>query len=228
MTIPHLKTAADQVFKLDLHTHTFCSGDSTTTYEDFIEKAVETNLAAVAITDHLSIEGAQWISGNSDLNVIIGQEFRTREGEVIGLFLKERVVPGLTLVQASESIRAQGGLVYIPHPGDRRRASLSFDTLEAACSEGLVDIVEVGNSKIQDPILISRAGDISCKYGICSAASSDAHVAEALGSSFTGVDRLPYSAAILLEALRTAELHWTFHDPPRPWKPRIIPSRLEG
>lgn len=228
MISPEHRPAIPQVFKIDLHTHTFCSGDSTTTYEDFIEKAQEAKLAAVAITDHLSIEGAQWLSRNSDLNVIIGQEFRTRQGEVIGLFLNERVVPGLTLSQAAASIRGQGGLVYIPHPGDGRRASLSFAALDAACSEGLVDIVEVGNSKIQDPMLISHAGDISRKYGIHSAASSDAHVAEALGSSFTDVDRVPCSAVELLEVLPTSTLHWTFHDPPRPWKPRIIPSRIEG
>ncbi len=75
------------------------------------------------MTDHDTIEGALRLKELSDLPVIVGEEIMTAQGELIGLFLREPVPPGMSAVETVEAIRGQGGLVYLPHPKDpfRRR-----------------------------------------------------------------------------------------------------------
>ena len=58
-----------------------------------------------------------------DLVVIPGEEVKTDDqGEVIGLFLSEEIPRGLSFGETVAAIRAQGGIVYLPHPFDRMHA----------------------------------------------------------------------------------------------------------
>ena len=210
--------------RLDLHTHTWRSGDSTTTFDDYVSGFQLSGLAAIAVTDHLTIVEAERIKRHLGSPIIVGQEFRTREGECIGLFLSEPLPPTLTFAEAAARIRLQGGLTYVPHPGDTSRRSITFTELERLCCEGLVDVIESGNSKIRDLTLLTTAHEIAVRHRIPEAASSDAHVPAAIGSSYTTIGRLPTSGQELKDLLFHGSRHYRHCDPPRPWTDRIVPS----
>ena len=78
----------------------------------------------LCITDHNAIAGAVELADRLPCRVVVGEELRTAAGEIIGLFLAERMPSGLGHVEAARAIREQGGLVYIPHPFDPMRRNL--------------------------------------------------------------------------------------------------------
>ena len=77
--------------RVDLHSHTMWSGDSTTTPEEVEEAVVAAGLDVLCITDHHAIKGAAELAGRLPCRVIVGEELRTHHGEIIGLFLTEQV-----------------------------------------------------------------------------------------------------------------------------------------
>ena len=79
----------------------------------------------LCVTDHNAIKGAQELAGRLPCRVVVGEELRTHAGEIIGLFLTEHVPFGVSPEEAAQRIRAQGGLVYVPHPFDPMRRNLS-------------------------------------------------------------------------------------------------------
>jgi predicted metal-dependent phosphoesterase TrpH len=200
------------------------SGDSTTTPDELAAAAVSAGLDAIAITDHNTISGAQRLanSGELGLPVVVGQEIRTRAGDLIGLHLCERIPAGMTPTDAALAIRGQGGLVYAPHPGDESRHSLSGERLAELAAAGLLDVIEILNAKRQ-----SRWDGET--FGAAVAGASDCHVPEALGAGWTDVpDCDPLDSAALLVALRDGAVGGGYSDPPRRWAPRIIPAGLSG
>ncbi|SHE87542.1 hypothetical protein SAMN02745225_01867 [Ferrithrix thermotolerans DSM 19514] len=202
------------------------SGDSSTTLEEFCNAFSASELALIAVTDHLTIKGAQLLQERLGECVVVGQEFRVKEGEMIGLYIHERVPPGLTGVEAARRIREQGGLTYIPHPNDQRRTSMAFESVVALAEKGLLDIVELGNSKLPQLTLSHDERQLLLGAGVSFSSSSDAHVPQALGSSYTTLPLLPLSASDLRKALMdpACRLSHSHFDPPRPWKARIVPS----
>ena len=102
--------------RIDLHVHTAYSYDCWMSLERVIRAAGSNGLDGVAVIDHNEFEGAKRLAKMAPFPVIVGEEVLTREGEVAGLFLRERVPPGLSLEETVTRIKAQGGLVYVPHP----------------------------------------------------------------------------------------------------------------
>ncbi|CAG4918787.1 PHP domain-containing protein [Acidithrix sp. C25] len=211
--------------KIDLHTHTHRSGDSTTTYEEYIEAFQSSNLDKVAVTDHLTIEGALNLRERLGDTIIIGQEFRVKEGELIGLFIEKKIPPGLDARTASKMIRDQGGLVYVPHPGDQGRTSLTYETLSMLANEKMIDIIEIGNSRWSPNGFNQKAQSIATKTSVSTGAGSDSHVETAIGSSYCDLGDAPWNdSSQFLLALSGASLTIDWFDPPRKWKSRIVPS----
>jgi predicted metal-dependent phosphoesterase TrpH len=222
---PHLAAPARPGrVRVDLHTHTMWSGDSTTTPDEFGAAVEASGLDVVCITDHNAIAGAVEMQGRLlDRRVVIGEELRTAAGEIIGLFLTERVPMGISHLDAARAIRAQGGVVYIPHPFDPMRSNLDERALHELAEADLIDAVEVFNAKTSLSSLNRRAGEFAAKFGIVGGAGSDGHVPDALGAAFVEMDDFG-TPMEFLAALATATVvghHW---DEPRPWTPRIVPS----
>ena len=67
--------------------------------------------------------------------IVVGEEIRTPDGDVIGLFLTERIPYVLPLAEVTARIRAQGGLVYVPHPFDLAGPA-SARVLPGLCADG--------------------------------------------------------------------------------------------
>ena len=145
---PHLGTSLPTGWvRVDMHSHTMWSGDSTTTPDEIAAAVTESGIDVLCITDHNAIKGAVGLVGTLACRVIVGEELRTHAGEIIGLFLDERIPVGVQPGDAARAIRGQGGVVYIPHPYDPMRRNLSEAALHALIDDGLVDAIEVINAK---------------------------------------------------------------------------------
>jgi predicted metal-dependent phosphoesterase TrpH len=169
--------------RVDCHLHTVASGDASLTLEELAERARATGLDVVFVTDHNVTEVAM-AAAQRDLGVriIVGEEIRTPDGDVIGLFLTERIPYVLPLAEVVGRIRAQGGLVYAPHPFDLIRSSTGR-VLPDLCQAGTVDVIEAFNAKVEDQALNDRAAALARTYGIPAGAGSDAHDADGVGAA---------------------------------------------
>jgi len=209
--------------RVDLHTHTMWSGDSTTTPEEVEQAVAQAGLDVLCVTDHNAIKGAVELAERLDCRVVIGEELRTHAGEIIGLFLTERVPVGTPPVAAAEQIRAQGGLVYVPHPFDPMRRNLAEAALADLAGRGLIDALEVINAKTSLRSLNDRAASFAAEHDLAGGAGSDAHVPLALGAAYVEMPDFDGPADFLakLREGRPVGHHW---DEPRPWSARILPG----
>lgn len=200
------------------------SGDSTTTPEELASAIAEASIDIVCITDHGTITGALRLAGELDCGVVIGQEQRTPQGEVIGLFLSERIPPGCRSArEAAVHIRAQGGLVYVPHPYDPLRQRIDSDVLERLAGDGLVDVIEARNAKTSLEHLNAEAAATALRLGIAAGAGSDAHVPDAIGAAYVEVPEFE-GAEGFLAVVCTGRVVGHRWDNARPWGGRIVPS----
>ncbi|MCX8031786.1 MAG: glycosyltransferase [Thermoleophilia bacterium] len=189
----------------DLHIHTEFSKDCTTSVEALIATAREIGIGALAITDHNEIQGAfvaQEIA-QGDPFVIIGEEVKTLEGEVIGLFLKELIPGGLSFDETLSLIKEQGGLVYVPHPFDALRTTPSYRTLVDNLHR--IDVIEVYNAKVALSAFNLSAERFAAKYNLVAGAGSDAHILQALGTAMLRMPRF-HDPESFMEALWEADV----------------------
>lgn len=173
------------MLKVDLHTHTFHSYDCFTSYSLYCRACQRKALSCVAVTDHNEIEGAFLLKEMAPFKVIVGEEIKTREGEVIGLFLKEKVPPALSLEETLKAIKEQGGLVYLPHPFHPKNKAQNhhlLSLLEKVLPD--IDVIEVFNARVLDLEINREALDFAVRYGLPMAASSDAHTPFELGNAY--------------------------------------------
>jgi predicted metal-dependent phosphoesterase TrpH len=178
------RLAGRRSIHIDLHMHTDHSKDCATPVETLLETAAERGLGAIAITDHNEVSGAlaaQEIADGYGVKVIVAEEVKTAEqGEVIGLFVKERIDRGMTMADTIAEIRRQGGLVYVPHPFDRLHSVPDYEHLLDMVEE--IDILEVFNPRVALTAFNEEAERVAAKYRIVPGAGSDSHVAQGLGS----------------------------------------------
>ncbi len=209
--------------RVDMHTHTMWSGDSTTTPDEVEEAVVAAGIDVLCITDHNAIKGAFELAKVLPCRVIVGEEIKTHVGEVIGLFMSERIPFGLRHLEVAERIRAQGALVYVPHPFDPLRTNLAEHALVELVELGLVDAVEAYNAKTSLASLNQKAADFAVERGVLAGAGSDAHVPEALGAAYVEMPDFDGPASFLA-SLAQAEVVGHHFDAARRWRPRIVPS----
>ena len=192
---------------VDLHCHTSASFDSLSNPRKVVEAAATRGLTHLAITDHDRIEGALRArdAAPAGLTVIVGEEIRTADGDLIALFLEEAVEPHRPARETIEAVRAQGGLVGIPHPFDRFRGSMLNDPRLEAISH-LVDWVEAHNARIVGGSGNERAQQFARDMGLPGIAVSDAHSVLEVGVAYTALDADPSTPEGLLAALTTVEL----------------------
>lgn len=225
---PHVaEPCPDGWLRVDLHSHTMWSGDSTTTPDEVAEAVVAAGIDVLCITDHNAVAGAVELADRLPCRVVIGEEMRTSQGELIGLFLSERVPMGAPPAETARIIREQGGVVYVPHPFDPMRRNLATPALEALVADGLVDAIEVLNAKTSLASLNRRAAEFAAEHGVLAGAGSDAHVPGAIGAAYVEMPDFDGPREFLdrLAEGRIVGHHW---DEPRAWTPRIVPSTSAG
>ena len=196
------------LIEVDLHMHTDHSGDCATPVDTLIHTARDRGLGAIAITDHNEVSGAlearKLAEELGDIKVIVAEEVKTAEqGEVIGLFLEEKIPKGLTMAETIAEIRRQGGLVYVPHPFDRFHSVPDYEHLLDIVEE--IDILEVFNPRVAVTSFNQEAVRFATKYRIVPGAGSDSHVAQGLGSVRQRIHDFD-GPAEFLEAMRDADI----------------------
>lgn len=180
----------------DLHIHTRFS-DGADSPAEVVEQARVRGLRVIAITDHDRIDGAliaarhvAWWPG---IEVIVGEEVSTRDGHVLGLFLQERIPPGLTAAQTVAAIHDQNGLAIAAHPfwrtgrrGSRRAPKSVGDRI----AEVQFDGVEVLNGGFTPSMFVAnlRARAANDRLRLSETGGSDAHVKQAVGAAVTVFD----------------------------------------
>jgi predicted metal-dependent phosphoesterase TrpH len=196
------------LIEVDLHMHTDHSGDCATPVHVLLQTARDRGLGAIAITDHNEVSGAlearKIAAEMGDIKVIVAEEVKTAEqGEVIGLFLEEKIPKGLTMAETIAEIRRQGGLVYVPHPFDRFHSVPDYEHLLDIVEE--IDLLEVFNPRVAVTAFNEEAVRFARKYRIVPAAGSDSHVAQGLGSVRQRIHDFD-GPAEFLEAMRDADI----------------------
>jgi predicted metal-dependent phosphoesterase TrpH len=195
---------------LDLHVHTSASFDSLASPSAVLRAAAARGLTHLAITDHDGIAGALAardlaVTVAPGVTVIVGQEVKTRDGDLICAFLERPIPSGLPAAEAIAAAREQGGVVGIPHPFDRFRGSaLAASALDAVASH--VDWVETHNARVMVGRGNELASDFAREHGLPGVAVSDAHSAIEIGVAYVALKGDPSTAAGLLAALPGAEL----------------------
>ena len=172
-----------------------------------LDAAEEIGLGAVAVTDHNVFGGALEaveLARGRDLIVIPGEEVKTKgQGEVIGLFLQEEIPRGMSFEDTLAAIREQGGLVFLPHPFDRRHAIPDPQTLHRHLAE--IDVLEVYNARLLMETYNDEALRFARKYNVLQGAGSDAHVLPGLGTGGVRMREFRTPEEFLI-SLHTAEI----------------------
>jgi len=167
--------------RVDLHVHTEHSWDSTITAAELRDGCLREGVGAVALTEHNKFGShAEVARACPGLKVIPGEEIKTRDGELIGLFLQELVPRHLSAAETVARIKRQGGLVYLPHPF----VELALERLSSpAMREVLpqVDIVEVWNARGPTGWQDRKAAALADREGKAGGAGSDCHSKWELG-----------------------------------------------
>lgn len=192
---------------VDLHCHTSASFDSLAAPGAIVRAAAARGLTHLAITDHDTLVGA--LDARSlapdGLTVIVGEEVKTLDGDLICLFLERAVPPGLPAAETIDLVRAQGGLVGIPHPFDRFRGSLLRDARLESLAEK-VDWVETHNARVIGAAGNDRAAAFALAAGLPGVAVSDAHSVMEVGIAYSILEGDPSTRDGLLDALARIEL----------------------
>lgn len=174
------------MLKMEMHLHTRYSIDSYLKLDTIIKTCQRKGINALAVTDHGTIEGAERLKEkiekkNAKIKVITGEEIFTTKGEVIGLFLKEKIPYALSLGETIKRIERQKGLVYIPHPFIPFMANCLGKDLYQFSKE--IDIIEVFNARTMFGAGLKKARQFAQDNRIITAVGSDAHFASEIGNA---------------------------------------------
>jgi predicted metal-dependent phosphoesterase TrpH len=188
------------VLRVDLHLHSDFSHDGRSSLQQLIDRARDCGIDRLALTDHNTVEGALELARIAPSLTIVGEEAKTREGEVIGLFITDRLPPYMRAEEVMDLVHSMGGLVYIPHPLDPYRSHFRPERIVELADR--IDIIETYNPWC-DAAANRASAALAQDLGKVGATGSDAHSAEELGRSWMEMDE--YSGAgDFLEKLRQA------------------------
>jgi len=203
--------------KADLHIHSRYSYDGFSPVGKILERAKEAGLDLIAITDHETIEGAQEalsLSGQFGINVIVGEEIETIDGDVLGIFIKKAIPARISPLEAIKEIHAQRGLAIIPHPFNWLVGGLPLKVVCQIFQEA--DGIELFNAGWGGGIGRKKAQDLNlAKFRLAATGSSDAHIARQVGRAYTifeGKSTQALFSAILNKTTKPAGISWTTMD----------------
>lgn len=173
--------------KADLHIHSRYSKDSISSLKAILTRAKKTKLDLIAITDHDTIEGAKEaikMASEFGVNVIIGEEIKTKMGDIVALFIEETILSGRGLVETVKEIHQQNGLAIIPHPGNWFADGVSYESIFEIFDQ--LDGIELfngawpGGNKREETKTLNKLF-----FNLAGVGGSDAHLARQVGSAYT-------------------------------------------
>jgi predicted metal-dependent phosphoesterase TrpH len=207
-------------FKIDLHTHSFFSGDGVSSPEENIAAAKAKGLDGFAITDHNTNDGVTYLLEKGLMRedgmpvdnflIIPGVEVTTAEGHLLSIGASLPYLKGRPALDVCNLIHERGGLAIPPHPYDLFRAGIRFTTLEKLP----IDALEVFNAATT----LRRYNRYAFKYaqvrGLPMTAASDAHHHAAIGTAYTILNTDDFSVrGILAQIVKSNELNQEYLTP---------------
>ena len=177
--------------RADLHMHTTFS-DGWPEPDELVDHARSTGLQVISVTDHDTIEGglraAEYAAKRGGLEVVVGEEVSSRDGHIVGLFLKRRVRPGMSAAATVHAIHDQGGLAVAVHPfwrTQRRSGGGVVHGVGWLAAELDFDAVEVENATPGFYFFNQLARRLNAGLGSAELGGSDAHILDAVGRAYT-------------------------------------------
>lgn len=171
------------MIKAIFHIHTEYSNHGNILIDDLEKVCIDNKIDVVFITEHNTIQPAKEAQKLfKKTKIVIGEEIRTSEGEIIGIFLKNEILSGLAPEETISLIRAQGGIAVVPHPYD----ILRFETIQPRALNRIlhsIDIIEIFNSRNIFQNANKRADNLANEYNKYKIVGSDAHTRSELTNS---------------------------------------------
>ncbi len=200
--------------KIDLHTHSFYSGDGVSSPEELIASARARGLHGFALTDHNTCEGVEYLMDEGFIRpdgepvdgflIIPGVEVSTAEGHLLCLGAMLPDLKGRPAREVCQAIHEAGGLAIPPHPYDLFRAGIREDTLDTL----EIDALEVFNAANTFKRFNERALEYAQRRGLPMTSASDAHHHTAIGTAFTELATEEFNlAGVLAQVTGQNRLH---------------------
>ena len=185
--------------KYDLHSHSKYSSDGILDPKKIIKVSIKKGLNGIAVTDHNTIKGGLEAKKyeTDDFKVIIGSEVMTSKGEVIGLFLSEEIKSN-DFNEVIDEIKAQNGIVVLPHPFDEWRHGAFPDENDVKS----INSIEILNSRCVKDRYNQNASKFAKKYKLGTTGGSDAHFANEIGHAGVIIETEDIYEAILKNDLQ--------------------------
>ena len=200
------------MIRMETHCHTRYSKDSLLLHSLLYMKCRLCPIDAIAICEHNNIQGAlkfkEYCSKRKNkVFVIVGEEIMTSSGEVIGLYLNEEIPAGLSCDETIDRIKSQGGVVYVPHPYDEKRAKtvLSEDCIRL--NSYRIDCIECYNGRNVEEKYSVMQERIANKYGLVKVIGSDAHTLMEIGRNYMEVDSIPSNSSEFKSVIKSCTFH---------------------
>jgi hypothetical protein len=216
----------ERLIRADLHNHSYYSPDSILSPPEMLTRARHQRLAVIAVTDHNTTRGGivvrdLAVKRDPDIRVIVGEEVRTKDGEVLGLFLTEDIPRDLSAAETIDRIHAQGGLAGAPHPFDPFRSGLD-GRLTSVCDK--LDFIEGMNARVIRRHDNDRARDFAKEHNMPMSAASDAHSPREVGRCFVEMKNFE-TPQQMLASLRDGRLVGRISSPFIHWISRYASAR---
>lgn len=200
-----------------MHVHSHHSPDALSSLPAILKKAKERELNIVAITDHNIIKGAmiaKKMAPEFGIEVVVGEEITTKEGDLIALFIEEKIKPGRPVLDTIKEVRQQGGLAVVPHPDNWIPGGISFRNLfkiyEHLHGIELLNGGWFGWLKSEESRKLN-----SSTFNLASTGGSDSHLARQVGCAYTNFEgKTPADlyAAIAAKQTFPGGSYWTYKD----------------
>lgn len=199
------------MLKADFHIHTRYSADSQNEPEDIIKRCQKIGLNCIAIADHDAVDGAIRTQAIAPFKVIVAEEVLTYNGEIMGMFLKERIASGISIDRAIAAIKEQGGLVCVPHPfAPLRGLRLTAEEFNQLAPK--IDVIEVFNARCPSMQPNNKAKSFSAGHNLPGTGGSDSHTIAEIGHVSVEMNDFD-TPAEFLESLRQAKIQGKLSGP---------------
>lgn len=174
-------------YKVEFHIHTSASHDSILTKYFLFLMCKLRKIDCLAIADHNEVKNAlkyKEFFEKKGIKIIVSEEILTKDGEIVGLFLNERIEPNLSLEETIKRIRNQEGLVYVPHPYDGKRSKTVLSKEIIKKNKKNIDFIECHNGRNVKKEYSKVQNEIAEEIGITKIVGSDAHTFYEIGRNY--------------------------------------------
>jgi len=172
------------MIKAVFHVHSEYSRDSISSLEAIARFCQKRNIQVVFLADHDNLAPSAVIDG---VRIFGGEEIKTAQGEIIGLFIKEKIAAGLPLAETIQKIKAQGGLAVIPHPFNsliRRFSGKRISSQNLLDNLTNIDAIEIFNARNVLPGDNQKALEFADQYHKIKIVGSDAHLVREIDNTY--------------------------------------------